>query len=142
MASPESEYDDSLIGPLSASRIGDAPVSWGVWPNFTYADAETGAYVEKEAARIRTAAKLILYEELKALMGEVSQGTEPRSVLHRLTVGTASIPEIAGECSLLVSEVERTMNALDALGILMPAGQDPFGESLYDINPDAVIAAA
>lgn len=135
--------DSSRIGPLFESRIGREPVVWGKTPQFTYADAETAAYVERDIARFKTQAKQVLGEELSALVGELQTGSEPRTVLHGvLRYGDSSVARVAGYIGRTVDEVETTVQSLSFLGVLEPSGLDNYGDIQYRVDDNAEWFAA
>lgn len=137
--------DESLIGPLSASQIGNEPVAWGVKkePVVVCADPETQAYIDQFAERFEQESREILNEELNALLDAIQSGSEPASVLHGfLAYGSSSLPRIAGYLGFPVSEVKPRIEALGFLGVLKLDRRDQYDGEQYIVDPNAAILAS
>jgi hypothetical protein len=120
---PETQFDESLIGPLLPDRFGREPQSWGDRSSFSVADPDAARDVEREVLRQKTWARIVLNDQVRSLLMEVRDQVEPRSVLHGLLVwGPISSAALAGYLSLTITEVESCTNALGALGIAITAG--------------------
>lgn len=132
------ELDDAQIGPLSSSRIGNAPVAWGTEPDFTIADEDTREYVEREVARYRRAAQRIWQDEVRSLLIQVREDAEPSGVLHgTLRWGPISVERLAGYLGRTVGDVKARLDALELLGIVRSIGDTESAQSEYEVDVSA-----
>lgn len=137
----ELPLDESMIGPLSSSSITAEPVAWGIDATQTVvcADPETQAWLDAWAEHYTQDAKQVFREEVDALCTAVQEGTEPATVLHgMLRYGKSAVPKIAGYIGRPVGEVEPRIQALNFLGVLVPARErDSFGNPQYEVDFNA-----
>lgn len=114
--------DESLIGPLSAGKITDEPVAWGVDTDtrrVVCADAATQAYIDRYGEQLEAEAREVFDSEMQAMALSIADGVEPQSVLHGfIAYGTSSMPRIAGYIGKPVSQVTSQIEALTQLGVL------------------------
>ena len=136
------ELDDSLIGPLSGSRIGDEPVKWGVRPDFEVADLATEEYVAREVERYKDYANRVLKGEIRVLLRALDGAAEPQGVLHGMIVwGPSTAPRIAGYLGRAVADVEMHLKALEFLGVIRPTEDMEFGDPCYAFDPNSEVFA-
>jgi hypothetical protein len=129
------ELDTALIGPLSPSRIGTQPISWGGVHGFVLADEEVQEYVEREFERHQRAAWQAWKDELRWLLDDVREGREPSTVLHAiLHWGPLDIERLAGYLGKTVRDVRRRAEELELLGVLNSAPEPASGSLRYEVD--------
>jgi len=136
MTSPT--LDESLIGPLSSSRIGDSPQRWGAEPTFRVSDSDAERSLQRDVARRQAAGRNVLLEEFRGLCTTVRQGGEPRNVLHGLLIwGPIGEARLAGYLGVPVSDVCSRLRRLEGIGLVQPVEQDELGDAEYAVNLEA-----
>jgi hypothetical protein len=104
------------------------------------ADPDVEREVEQQLEHKRRVARSILDNELRALVSELREGSEPHSVLHGLLAwGPISVPALAGYAGLTVTGVKSSLDALGLFGIVILTGtRDEMGAREFEVEPDAL----